>query len=112
MYKFKYIFGGIVFTIFGCMVIIKPIFYDHVYGLYLDFTKTKWPFGGSLIIIGILLIWSALNKKAKSFEGEFLICPKCETTFNRREIIDQNCPQCNVKLEDLEGFYDRHPEKN
>ena len=110
MYKFMYILGGIILAVFGYRIIVRPKFYDHIYGRYWDFTEIKWPFGVLFIIIGLFFILNALRKKAKDFEDRFLICPKCKEPFNKKGVFDERCPKCEVELEDLEGFYERHPE--
>ena len=38
------------------------------------------------------------------------ICYKCESIFDESQIT-MVCPKCSIKLEDLIGFYERHPEK-
>jgi magnesium-transporting ATPase (P-type) len=40
------------------------------------------------------------------------ICYNCQSVFNIFEITSMVCTKCGGKLEDLKGFYDRHPEKN
>ena len=66
--------------------------------------------GSLFIIIGLLFIWVVLRKKAKTYQDKFLICPKCETTYNKKEVPDEQCPRCKIELEDLNEFYARHPE--
>lgn len=110
MYKFMYILGGIILAVFGYRIIVRPRFYDNIYGRYWDFTEIKWVFGVSLIIIGVFIIFNASRKKAKDFEEKLLICPKCKTPFNQKDVTDGQCPKCEVQLEDLKGFYERHPE--
>ena len=41
---------------------------------------------------------------------KFLICPKCQNTYYKDDVKDKICTTCNVSLEKLEGFYERHPE--
>lgn len=101
---------GIVWAVFGLSIIISPKFYSSKYDYIFDFTELKWPFGGFLVLLGSLFIWSALRKKASEFEDKFLVCPKCKTPFNHKDVPDGRCPKCEVELEDLEGFYQRHPE--
>ncbi len=40
------------------------------------------------------------------------ICYNCGSVFNVSQITSMVCPKCGGKLEDLKGFYYRHPEKN
>lgn len=101
---------GLVTAIFGLSIITGPTFYDRLYGRYWDFTDVRVPFGGALILMGILFVWSALRKKAKDFGDKFMICPECKTPFNKTDVPNGRCPKCEVKVEDLEAFYERHPE--
>ena len=110
MEKIAYLLIGGWIAVIGIFLTSGRGFYNRT--IKVDFGANNILVGLIFIIIGIGIVIYSLHKKPKDFEDTVLICPKCEATFNRRDIIDQNCPQCNVKLEDLEGFYDRHPEKN
>ena len=110
MNRFVVILTGLVTAIFGLSIITGPRFYDRLYGRYWDFTEVRIPFGGALIVIGIIFVWSALKKNPKDFEDKFLICPECKTPFNQKDVPDGRCSKCEVELEDLEGYYERHPE--
>ena len=110
MNKFFLSILGSSLIIFGFGIVMDPKFYDSKHGFQYDFTGFYLPFGGFLILIGSLILWSALRKKAKDFEEKLLICPKCKTPFNQKDITDGQCPRCEVPLEDLKGFYERHPE--
>ena len=61
--KFGPIFLGIVMAIYGVLTIIKPIQYSSKYSYTWDFTEIKWYFGGFLIVLGGLFIYSALRKE-------------------------------------------------
>ncbi len=110
MNKIIIILTGVVTAIFGFSIIIGPRFYDRLYGHYWDFTEVKIPFGGGLIVVGILFVVMALRKKANEFEDKFLVCPKCKTPFNQKDVPDGRCLKCEAEVEDLKAFYDRHPE--
>lgn len=110
MNKSIVLLAGLGSVVFGFSIIIKPDFYDRLYDFYWDFTEVKWLFGLFLVVFGVLIIWSALRKKAKDYEDKVLICPKCKEPFNRKDVPGERCPKCEVQLEDLEGFYARHPE--
>ena len=110
MNRIIFVLLGIVWAVFGFSIIIGPRFYSSKYDYVFDFSEIKWPFGGFLILLGCFFVWAALRKKAKDFEDKFLICPKCRSPFNWKEVPDGRCPECKGELEDLEGFYERHPE--
>ncbi|WP_031481658.1 hypothetical protein [Maridesulfovibrio frigidus] len=81
--------------------------------------------GGSVGITGrwgiasfciIIILIAVLYKKPKRQQNislyETTICPECGKVY----IVgsgptDDICTKCTVKLEPLEGFYDRHPEQ-
>lgn len=41
---------------------------------------------------------------------KYQICSKCGETYLLSDLKNLECPKCKVKVEDLEGFYRRHPE--
>ncbi len=43
--------------------------------------------------------------------AEKYICSECESTFERATVGLAICKKCGGPLEDLDGFYIRHPEK-
>ena len=107
---------GVVWGLLGIFIIISPTFYSSYFNRELNFTGFRWPFGGGLIVIGIFFIWSSFrkktiesDKKAKN-EKTVLMCPECVKPHYKKDFPDLKCPECRVPLEDLSGFYDRHPE--
>jgi hypothetical protein len=81
-----------ILTIYGCTfavaLMIMMTIYSTFYGLY-QAKRGKIP-----------------NLPVNS------ICYNCQSVFNVSEITSMVCAKCGGKLEDLKGFYDRHPEKN
>ena len=57
-------------------------------------------------------IWAlrALWKGDYTNEPENVICLNCQSVFVYDAIKSLKCPTCSGTLEDLKGFYDRHPE--
>ena len=110
MNRYIHIFLGLVLVIFGIGIIIQPRWYSSKYEQYFDFTGVHVPVGTFFIVIGLLFFWVVLRKSAKVYQDKFLICPKCETPYNKKEVPDKQCPRCKVELEELDGFYKRHPE--
>lgn len=106
--KIAFLIFGVFLTWLGSEVIRKGGFV--LYGHYVSFADSKVISGSALIAFGILFIWFALKRKAQDFKGKFLVCPKCKDSFNQKDVPNSRCPNCAVELEDLEGFYDRHPE--
>ena len=99
---------GCVLIILGILIIFRGGFYNL--GYFVDLHGYNVSLGIALCGFGVFFILTGFRKKPKDYVDEFLICPNCETSFNKEDIADQQCPQCNVKLENLEGVYERHPE--
>jgi len=106
--KIAFLIFGVFLTWLGFEVIRKGGFV--IYGHYVSFADYRVISGSVVIAFGILFIWFALTRKAQDFKGKFLVCPKCKDSFKQKDVSDSRCPDCAVELEDLEGFYDRHPE--
>jgi hypothetical protein len=51
------------------------------------------------------------SKDCYEYPSWIKICPECEMVFDDLGRSESICPNCNVELEPLDGFYDRHPEK-
>ncbi len=109
---FGYLFGVTLF-LSGLGVFFYPKFYDRRHGYLLDFTDIRIPFSFTLMILGIFFIITAIKNKSKFSKEKFLICHECKKSFyetDAKEKFNNLCPVCNVELEELEGFYQRHPE--
>ncbi|GEM_PF-2284327 len=63
---------------------------------------------------GLCVIFGGLlYKLPKKDPEQGTICPKCQTPFgveHGRAPKNNKCPDCNVELEPIDGFYERHPE--
>jgi hypothetical protein len=107
---------GVVWGLLGVLIIINPTFYSSYFNRELNFKDINVPFGGGLIILGFFFIWSSFRKKAivadkKARDGKkVLMCMECVKPFYKNACLNLKCPICNGLLEDLEGFYERHPE--
>lgn len=107
---------GVVWGLLGVLIIINPTFYSSYFNRELNFKDINVPFGGGLIILGFFFIWSSFRKKTivadkKARDGkQILMCLKCVKPFYKNACLNLRCPICNGLLEDLEGFYERHPE--
>jgi len=102
--------------LFGLGIIINPIINHAGLRYDFDFTEIKWPFGGGLIIIGAFFIWSSFREntikaeKKSRDDKRVLMCPKCIKPFYKKDCEGLICPECQGQLEELSGFYERHPE--
>ena len=48
--------------------------------------------------------WTAKDEK------NVLMCSMCIKPYHKKDCQDLKCPVCQALLEDLSGFYERHPE--
>lgn len=72
----------------------------------------RYAFGILFLVIGIALFaYGTLKKERLVSDGEKIVaCPRCGQAYREQDVIDGKCPSCNVRLEDIRGFYERHPE--
>jgi hypothetical protein len=116
MRRITYILLGVLMGLFGLGIFINPIIYHTGLRFNFDFTEIKWPFGGGLILLGLFFIWTSFRKKTIEAEKKakddkkVLMCPKCIKPFYKKDCQDLICPECQGPLEELSGFYERHPE--
>ncbi len=99
---------SVVFT--GLNVFKKSTFSFHGIDIYIG--KNNYIITLLIIFFGLVFIISAFRKK-EDLEGEFtyLKCPKCGEVFSKKKSKNKTCKRCGTALEDLDGFFDRHPEK-
>lgn len=38
------------------------------------------------------------------------MCPRCVKPHQKKNVLELKCPVCGEALEDLTGFYERHPD--
>ena len=62
-------------------------------------------FGVALLLYGIFT-----KKIPKAPHEEYVICLDCRNSFYAKDVHLNRCPKCEGTVEDLDGFYDRHPE--
>jgi len=58
-------------------------------------------FGVAFLLYGIL---------TKKIPKAYVICLDCRNSFYAKDVHQNRCPKCEGTVEDLDGFYDRHPE--
>jgi hypothetical protein len=107
---FFYILIGISLVVFGIGILYDPIFHDTKHNFIHDFTGVKWPFGVSLTLVGVAFFYISFRRKSVGSASGFLICSSCRHPIEKKRITENQCPSCGADLEELDGFYDRHPE--
>jgi len=108
--NFFYILIGISLVVFGIGILYDPIFHDTKHNFIHDFTEIRLPFGVFLTLTGLVFLYTSLRKKSISSASGYLICCNCRHLFEKKSIAGNQCPSCGTDLEQLDGFYDRHPE--
>lgn len=104
-----FLITGVALVVFGLHTIEDPIFYDSQYLHIYDFTGYNDGFGCIVVLVGAIFIYLSLrNKSPKS--SSYLICTKCRKVYDSKNIDNNKCPTCYLELENLAGFYERHPE--
>ncbi len=69
----------------------------------------EYPFTllGTIINKNLNIISCAVNSKLIKQKIEYSICPKCEETYSYLDLKNGLCPKCNIKTENLDGYYDK-----
>lgn len=81
------------------------------FGLFIVVENNKYFIGGLFILVGLFFVWLSIWRKAiRLIEGEFFKCISCGEVIDSKLLKNLICPKCNGVLEELEGFYERHPE--
>ena len=81
--------------------------WSHLYGYPISRGS-----GVIVLIFGVFLILYGCFRKARNKQDEekFLICLGCGKTFYEKDIPNRQCLDCGSDLENIDGFYERHPE--
>ena len=101
--------GGVSFCGLGYLVYTEGRFWSWNNQMYIDYTGMQKPMGIFMILVGIMCffgsVWISSNRE--------YICVECEHLahfpFDKKRTY--HCSQCGGSMEELEGFYERHPEK-
>ncbi len=100
------------FILFLGLVLMFPPIVSFVIGK----PTTLWgqpvhPIGEILcFVFGILLVYISLFKWTLTVKKKY-ICPVCEEVSERTGSNKIVCSACSEPMEELNGFYERHPEK-
>ncbi len=64
----------------------------------------------SIILFSTFLTIQTISGKDKPIPPENVICPNCKKIFKGDDVPNLICSICGTTLEDLKGFYKRHPD--
>jgi len=67
----------------------------------------EWP---ELLVMGCVIFMITWWWQASKKEQRYVICPSCLEPYEKEENLNQFCKKCHGLVEDLDGFYERHPE--
>ena len=97
--------SGIFIFAFGIYNLLGEKDYYYWWGLPVSrLTGILW------IFFGVLLFLVTALRRPVSSELVILICPKCMNSFYEADTENMICPNCKATLENIKGFYERHPE--
>ncbi len=94
----------------GAIIMYNP---DPKLGWYLlsnhevELSYGKWIAGPGLFFWGVY--WLIKGKKSKYVEIHYK-CLNCGKVFKLEQSTNNSCKTCSKPLEELEGFFERHPE--
>jgi membrane-bound ClpP family serine protease len=103
-----YIAGGVLLIIFGAIV-----FFEGGFTRYGVFGAVSKPVSIGIIVYGLFMMragYKVVTTESTSKKtANYLKCISCGNVFRFFETSNWKCPDCSGKLEDLEGFFERHP---
>ena len=100
---------GIGLVFHGISILDNPVWNSDKLGYRVDITGYNIPIGIILILLGLYTLYKMLM--APRYTGnDILMCHQCNQPIERKQTRNNKCPTCDVELEPLDGFYDRHPE--
>jgi hypothetical protein len=100
--------GGLILTFFGLITLIGDGYTR--YGIQVSVSRIV---SIGIIVYGLIMLRSGYHivtsESTKSKRGKYLKCVNCGKIDHSSSMPNEICPQCSGKLENLEGFFDRHP---
>ena len=100
--------AGVALFLFGALVTFERKL--PYWGYEVDYGEYHWVIGIAMSCLGVSIVISSFRKRTIEEETGTLICPSCRKPYNKQDLQSTDCPECKVPLEQVEGFYDRHPE--
>jgi hypothetical protein len=80
---------------------------DYYYWWSLPVSRLTWIF---FLFLGLFFFLMAAFRRSGPIVQGIVICPKCMNSFYEKDTENMVCPKCKGVLENIKGFYERHPE--
>ena len=109
--KIQYLLVSLIFLLTAYGVFFQGHIVLGAYGMDLNTLEKKLSIAIPSLITGIYFFYKFFITKYKKIKKEYSICPKCEESYNYSDLKDGMCPKCNIKTENLEGFYEKREKK-
>jgi phage FluMu protein Com len=105
----SYLAVGFVLIVFGVMALYEGGFSFHgVFGPISKLTAI------GIIVFGVIMMRSGYKNvtsdNAPQKRDKFLKCNRCGHVYHFHEVQNKKCPKCSEDVENIEGFFERHPE--
>lgn len=115
----RYLFTRISFCVIGLISLCGSyVFLSSEYGYwkgtYIFVGKGRYLISFGFGIMGILFIIYGLKKNIKPiplFGNVYFKCIGCGAVISESDAKSSQCPKCGDVLEELKGFFERHPDK-
>ena len=100
---------GLLSILSGVLIFLNPIIYGHIVPREVGIIPII--FGIYCFLKGIFTKGTIekLDESNMDF-AKYVICLKCTSPLSKQDTNDGKCPKCGGALENLSGFYERHPE--
>ena len=97
--------AGIISVVAGFLAMQDGKFYYR--GYVVDLSENKISLGIFLFVFAGVFLFLALRGNRPE---KYVMCASCTTPFRKADLEGSHCPACGGTVEDLDEFYNRHPE--
>jgi hypothetical protein len=109
IYRIIFIVIGILVVFSGVDIFFRQAFY--YFGVDVKLENSRYV-AVLVIIFGVFFIVTGLKKQFSLVrEEKYYKCVKCGLVVGEYIEEDCTCPKCGAGLEDLNGFFNRHPDQ-
>jgi len=109
LFRILFFTAGLLIIISGIDVIRNKSF--HYFGYNIDLSNSSLSIGILIACFGAAVIYLAFREKFTFVKSEiYFKCTQCGKVYDAEGELNKSCTDCDGELDDLEGFFDRHPE--